>query len=151
MEAKKNGELILLETNIDDMSPQVYGYIFERLFAAGAKDVWLTPIYMKKNRPANMLSVLIRREDKDKCAGIIFSETTSIGIRVRAIEERLEAKRHFERVSAPCGEVTCKVSEYAGKVVSVTPEYEDCARLARESKAPLKEIQREALAAFYGE
>lgn len=144
-------ELILLETNIDDMSPQVYGYLFERLFAAGAKDVWLTPIYMKKNRPANMLSVLLRREDKAACARIIFEETTSIGIRVRAIEERLEAKRRFERVATPYGEVSCKVSEYEGEVVSVTPEYEDCARLARVAHVPLKEVQREALAAFYGE
>lgn len=150
METKAEGKLILLETNIDDMSPQIYGYLYERLFAAGARDVWLTPIYMKKNRPANMLSVLLRREDKDKCADIIFAETTSIGIRVRAIEERLEAQRRFQRVATPYGEITCKVSEYAGKVVSVTPEYEDCAALARTSGAPLKEIQRTALAAFYG-
>lgn len=140
--------LLLLETNIDDMNPQIYGYLYDRLFEAGAKDVWTTPIYMKKNRPGQMLSVLVGEREKDACAGIIFRETTSIGIRVRRIEERLEADRHMAKVETKYGMVACKVSAYGGHIINVAPEYEDCCKLAREKKVPLKLVQQEAMKAF---
>ncbi len=140
--------LLLLETNIDDMNPQIYGYLYDRLFEAGAKDVWTTPIYMKKNRPGQMLSVLVGEGEKDACAGIIFRETTSIGIRVRRIEERLEADRHMAKVETKYGMVACKVSAYGGHIINVAPEYEDCCKLAREKKVPLKLVQQEAMKAF---
>ena len=147
-EAKEKGRLLLLETNIDDMNPQIYGYLYDRLFEAGAKDVWTTPIYMKKNRPGQMLSVLVEEEKKEPCAMLIFRETTSIGIRVRPIEERLEADRHIARVETKFGEISCKVSAYGGHIINVSPEYEECCRAAREKRVPLKLVQQEAMRAF---
>lgn len=145
---KAADNLLLLETNIDDMNPQIYGYLYDRLFEAGARDVWTTPIYMKKNRPGQMLSVLASEDKKDACARIIFRETTSIGIRVRRIEERLEADRHLAKVDTKYGDITCKVSAYGGHLINVAPEYEDCCRAAREKKVPLKLVQQEAMRAF---
>jgi uncharacterized protein (DUF111 family) len=140
--------LLLLETNIDDMNPQIYGYLYDRLFEAGAKDVWTVPIYMKKNRPGQMLSVLVSEDKKDICAGLIFRETTSIGIRVRRIEERLEADRHIAKVETKYGLVSCKVSAYGGHIINVAPEYGDCCQLAREKEVPLKLVQQEAMKVF---
>ena len=147
-EVRAADNLLLLETNIDDMNPQIYGYLYDRLFEAGARDVWTTPIYMKKNRPGQMLSVLASEDKKDACARIIFRETTSIGIRVRHIEERLEADRHLAKVDTKYGDITCKVSAYGGHLINVAPEYEDCCRAARDKKVPLKLVQQEAMRAF---
>ena len=147
-ECQAAGRLLLLETNIDDMNPQIYGYLYDRLFEAGAKDVWTVPIYMKKNRPGQMLSVLVSEDKKDICAGLIFRETTSIGIRVRRIEERLEADRHIAKVETKYGMVSCKVSAYGGHIINVAPEYGDCCQLAREKEVPLKLVQQEAMKVF---
>ena len=136
---------LLMESNIDDMNPQIYGYLYELLFAAGALDVWTTAIYMKKNRPAQKLSVLVAEADQAKCAEIIFRETTSIGLRVMSVDNRLEATRHIAKVATKYGEVPCKVSAYNGHIVSVSPEYDACLNLAREKKIPLKVIRQEAL------
>ena len=136
----------LLETNIDDMNPQIFGYLYERLLAAGALDVWTTPIFMKKNRPAVTLSVLTAEEHKEECCDIIFAETTSIGMRITPIEQRREAVRRTARVETPYGEVGCKISAYKGRIVSASAEYEDCRRLAAEHQVPLKQVQLAALA-----
>lgn len=137
--------LVKLEANIDDMNPQIYGWLYERLFNAGALDVWTTPIYMKKNRPAHMLSVLVDKEHKELCIKIIFEETTTIGLRVIEIARRVEAVRKMAKVETSFGEVQCKVSAYDGKIVSITPEYEDCRRLAEKNSVPLKAVWQEAL------
>jgi len=137
--------LLKLEANIDDMNPQIYGWLYERLFNAGALDVWTTPIYMKKNRPAQMLSVLVDAEHKELCIKIIFEETTTIGLRVIKIARRVEAVRKMAKVDTSFGEVQCKVSAYDGKIVSITPEYEDCRRLAEKNSVPLKAVWQEAL------
>ena len=137
--------LFKLEANIDDMNPQIYGWLYERLFAAGALDVWTTPIYMKKNRPAQMLSVLVDREHADVCTKIIFEETTTIGLRVIEISRRIEAVRKIAKVTTSFGDVQCKVSAFDGKIVSITPEYEDCRRLAEKNSVPLKAVWQEAL------
>ncbi len=137
--------LVKLEANIDDMNPQIYGWLYERLFAAGALDVWTTPIYMKKNRPAQMLSVLVDAERRETCIKIIFEETTTIGLRVIEIARRVEAVRKIAKVETSFGEVQCKVSAYDGKIVSITPEYEDCRRLAEKNSVPLKAVWQEAL------
>ena len=137
--------LVKLEANIDDMNPQIYGWLYERLFAAGALDVWTTPIYMKKNRPAQMLSVLVDAEHRELCIKIIFEETTTIGLRVIEIARRVEAVRKIAKVETSFGEVQCKVSAYDGKIVSITPEYEDCRRLAEKHSVPLKAVWQEAL------
>ena len=137
--------LLKLEANIDDMNPQIYGWLYERLFNAGALDVWTIPIYMKKNRPAQMLSVLVDAEHKKLCIKIIFEETTTIGLRVIEIARRVEAVRKMAKVETSFGSVQCKVSAYDGKIVSITPEYEDCRRLAEKNSVPLKAVWQEAL------
>ena len=146
-ECKSGGkrDLSLIETNIDDMDAQLFGYVSERLFALGALDVWTTPIYMKKNRPAHMLSVLVAEDKKAQCLSLLFSETTSIGMRVLHVDERVEAVRHTALVDTPHGKVRCKVSAYGGKIVSLSPEYEDCREIAAREGIPLKRVRQEAL------
>ncbi|TYZ28326.1 nickel pincer cofactor biosynthesis protein LarC [Selenomonas caprae] len=143
-----SGPLTILEANIDDMNPQIYGYLFDKLLAAGALDVWTTPIFMKKNRPAQKLSVLVDEAAKPGCVNLIFSETTSIGLRVMPVAKRLEASRHTAKVETKYGVVDCKVSAWDGKLCSLSPEYEDCRRLAEEKSVPLKVVQQEAIEAF---
>lgn len=135
---------LVLETNIDDMSPQIYGYLYERLFAAGAVDVWTAPIFMKKQRPAQKLSVLCRAEHKAACIDILMRETTSLGLRVMPVAERPEAQRRMVTVTTPYGVVCCKLSFWQGELVNAKPEYEDCCRLARAAKAPLKDVEEAA-------
>lgn len=135
----------IMEANIDDMNPQDYAYVFERLFGAGALDVWLTPIFMKKGRPGATLSALVGDDCREACAEIIFRETTSIGVRVTPVKERLAAARRTMAVTTPYGAVSCKVSTYRGAVVSLSAEYEDCRRLAKEQGVPLKEVRQVAL------
>lgn len=141
-----SGSLEILEANIDDMNPQIYGYLFDRLLAAGALDVWTTPIFMKKNRPAQKLSVLVNEAVKRECANLIFKETSSIGLRIMPVARRLEASRHIAKVETKYGVVDCKVSAWNGKLCSLSPEYEDCRRLAEEKSVPLKVVQQEAVA-----
>lgn len=138
-------QLSKLETNIDDMSPQIYGYLYDRLLEAGALDVWTTPIFMKKNRPAQTLTVLVDGKHLSDCARIIFEETTTLGIRIINIDRRLEAERRMSKVETGFGEVACKVGAFGGKIVSISPEYEDCKRLAREKNVPLKSVWLEAI------
>ena len=146
-ECKSGGkrDLSLIETNIDDMDAQLFGYVSERLFALGALDVWTTPIYMKKNRPAHMLSVLLEEDKKAQCLSLLFSETTSIGMRVLHVDERVEAVRHTALVDTLHGKVRCKVSAYGGKIVSLSPEYDDCREIAAREGIPLKRVRQEAL------
>ena len=138
-------DICLIETNIDDMDAQVFGYVSERLFALGALDVWTTPIYMKKNRPAHMLSVLVEEDKRAQCLSLLFSETTSIGMRVLHVDERVEAVRHTALVDTPHGKVRCKVSAYGGKIVSLSPEYDDCREIAAREGIPLKRVRQAAL------
>ncbi len=142
---QQESNLVILEANIDDMNPQIYGYLYEQLLGAGALDVWTTPIFMKKNRPAQKLSVLVEENSRGACADIIFAETTSIGLRLIPVMGRLEASRHIARVETKYGVVNCKVSAWQGKLCSVSPEYEDCRNLAAEKNVPLKMVQQEAL------
>ena len=142
---ERTSRFYVLETNIDDMSPEVCGYLYERLLEAGANDVWTTPIYMKKNRPAVKLSVLCDEPHKDLCAGIVFSESTSIGLRVMPVGARLEAGRRMAVAETRYGTVPCKVCAWDGHITNVSAEYEDCRRLAKEHGVPLKLVQREAL------
>lgn len=144
-QGKREERRYLLETNIDDMNPQDYGYVFERLLESGALDVWATPIFMKKNRPAVMLSVLVDEEYRECCADIVLQETTSIGLRVTPVERRYEAVRRTAMVTTPYGEVSCKISAYKGQIVALSAEYEDCRRLAKEHGAALKKVRRAAI------
>ncbi|MGE4488946.1 MAG: nickel pincer cofactor biosynthesis protein LarC [Kiritimatiellales bacterium] len=131
--------LTVFETNIDDSNPQVFDYVMEQLFGAGALDVWLSPIQMKKNRPAVKLSVLASAELQSEVEKIIFTETTTIGIR-RFPVERTALDRTEKTVETLWGTIRVKISSYNGKVCSVTPEVEDCRKLAAVHQIPLKEI-----------
>jgi hypothetical protein len=136
-------ELLVLETNIDDCQPQVISYACERLFEAGALDVWQTPIWMKKGRSGIKLSVLCPSSLKNELERIIFTETTSIGIRSFWVD-RTVLERREEKAETPWGPVRVKVSSFGGTVCSVTPEYDDCRKLAKEHSVPLKEVIKEA-------
>ncbi len=133
--------LLLMETNIDDMSPELYGYVMERLLEAGAKDVWFTPIQMKKNRPAVMLSLLGDPQDEAGLANILLRETSTLGVRVRPIE-RFEADREVKEFTSSLGSVQVKVKILDGKTVGVSPEYESCRKLALDKRLPLREVYR---------
>ncbi|SRR5581483_2998041 len=131
--------MIVLETNIDDMNPQFYEHAMERLFAAGARDVFLAPIQMKKNRPATLLSVIAAPGDREKLAAIIFQETSTIGLRSYAVE-RLILRREAKKVKTRFGEVTVKIVELPDGSKRTTPEYDELKRLAAAHKLPLKRI-----------
>jgi uncharacterized protein (DUF111 family) len=132
-----------LETNIDDSSPQVISYAMDRLFNAGALDVWQTPILMKKGRSALKLSVLCSISIKNELEAIIFEETSSIGIRSYSVN-RTALDRREETVETPWGPVRVKISSLNGKICSATPEYEDCRELASENNVPLKSVMKAA-------
>jgi len=133
--------LTLLETNIDDMPAELYGYLMERLFDAGAKDVWFTPIQMKKNRPGVLVSVLAPAELEDRLLDIIFRETTTLGVRRRPVG-RHEAAREVFGFESSLGPATVKVKRWAGRPVNIAPEYEVCRELARRTGRPLQEVYR---------
>lgn len=133
--------LVLLETNIDDMNPELYGYVMERLFAAGALDVWFTPIQMKKNRPGTMLSVLGRQEAEAALAEVLLSETSTLGLRVQPVT-RHEAQRETFAFESSLGPAQVKVKRHGGRPVQVAPEYEACRELAQAHGLPLHEVYR---------
>ena len=135
------GDLYLLETNIDDTSPEVLGYVLERLLALGARDAWFTPIHMKKNRPAVMVSALVGAEGRSAALETLLRETSTLGVRVQAIR-RHEAEREEFQFTSSLGEARAKVKRLGGKIAGISPEYEDCRRLAQEKDLPLLEVYR---------
>jgi uncharacterized protein (TIGR00299 family) protein len=141
--AEANAEMVQLETNIDDMNPQFYGHVMERLFAAGARDVFLTPIQMKKNRPGTLLGVIALRRDEAALAELILRETTTLGLRVQSIH-RYEATREFREIETEYGVLRLKLKLLGDKVVQSVPEYDDCVRLANERGVSLAEVYRAA-------
>jgi uncharacterized protein (TIGR00299 family) protein len=141
--------MLLVETNIDDMNPEIYGYVQERLFAAGAADVWFQPIQMKKNRPGVMLSVLCSAEREDAIAGVLLRETSTLGVRVSTVS-RHEAQRESFAFESSLGPAAVKVKRLPGEPPRVAPEYEACRLLAEARQMPLADVyrivEREALA-----
>ena len=140
-------DIIVIEANIDDMTPQNGAYVTERLLGAGALDVCTIPVQMKKGRSGFILQVLSPVNRSDVLSRIIFQETTSIGLR-QYVAQRSALERKMVPVETPYGRVMMKVSLQDGKVVNSTPEYEDCARIAREKNIPLKEVQALANQAY---
>jgi len=132
-------EVMLLETTIDDMNPQIYEYLIEKLLQAGALDVYLIPMMMKKSRPAHILSIVTRVEDLDAIKRLVFKETTTLGIRGSKVTRSI-LKREIREVELPYGKVRVKISGDKNSVINITPEYEDCKRIAMETGLPLKEI-----------
>ncbi len=141
MEFLQRQEILTVETNIDDMNPEGFSYLMENLLEAGAWDVTLTPLYMKKNRPATRLSVLCSPDLFPKLAPLIFKETTSLGLRVYP-GEKYSLPRETREVITPYGPIRVKLGFLGEEPVTISPEYEDCREAARSSGIPLKEIYR---------
>ncbi len=139
--------ITVLEANLDDLNPQVFGYVLDRLLAEGALDVFSMPVQMKKNRPGALLTVLSKPEDAAKLTQIIFTETTTLGVRQRQ-EQRSILNRRWIPVATLWGEVRMKIASMNGTVTNYAPEYEDCRRIAERYKVPLKEIMNSALEAY---
>jgi pyridinium-3,5-bisthiocarboxylic acid mononucleotide nickel chelatase len=131
--------VVLLETNIDDMNPQFYAPLIDRLLGAGALDAWLTPLIMKKGRPALMVSALAAPERADALAALLIEQTTTLGVRFAPFE-RLKAGRSFATVETPWGAARVKVKHWRGRAVAATPEYDDCAALAAASGLPIAAV-----------
>ncbi|MCS7264387.1 MAG: nickel pincer cofactor biosynthesis protein LarC [Armatimonadetes bacterium] len=138
--------LTLVETNLDDMTGELFGFVMERLFEVGARDVWVTPAQMKKNRPAFVLSVLCDPEILPTVLQILLRETTTLGVRVQEVE-RLCMSREFVEVETPYGVVKVKVAKLGNEIVNIAPEYNDCRHIALEQKVPLKEVMAAAISA----
>jgi uncharacterized protein (TIGR00299 family) protein len=140
-------EVAVIETNIDDLNPQFYETAVERLFAAGALDVFLTPIQMKKNRPGTLLSVICDPDITNSIAAVILAETSTFGVRISRWE-RLCLNRRWEEVATGFGTIRIKIGEREGRVITTSPEYEDCKRAAMEHNAPIRRVHETALAAY---
>ena len=134
----------VLEANIDDLNPQVFGYVMDRLLEQGALDVFGIPVQMKKNRPGMLLTVLCRTEDASKLTDLIFTETTTLGVRQRE-EMRQTLARKWVTVKTRWGDVRLKVASMNGTITNYAPEYEDCRRIAMEHHVPLKSVMQDAL------
>ena len=146
--AKTASETItVLEANLDDLNPQVFGYVMDRLLKEGALDAFGMPVQMKKNRPGTLLTVLCKPEDASKLTQLIFTETTTLGVR-RRDEVRQTLARRWESVRTPWGEVRIKIASMNGTVTNYAPEYEDCRRIAAEHHVPLKTVMQEAARAY---
>lgn len=131
----------ILETNIDDMNPELYGYVEEKLFEVGALDVFKTPIFMKKGRPGIKLSVLTNEKVEKNVLDIIFEETTSIGVRKYKVE-KIMLNREFSKVKTEYGDITIKKSYYKGKLVKYKPEYEECKAIAKEKNISIDKVYK---------
>jgi pyridinium-3,5-bisthiocarboxylic acid mononucleotide nickel chelatase len=147
--AEKTGSdtIVVLEANLDDLNPQVFGYVMDRLFEEGALDAFGVPVQMKKSRPGTLLTVLCKPEDAGKLTQLIFSETTTLGVRRRE-EARQTLARRWEKVQTAWGEVRIKIASMNGTVTNYAPEYEDCRQLAARHKVPLKTVMQEAARAY---
>ena len=130
---------VIIETNIDDMNPEIYDHVIDKLLENGAMDAYLVPIIMKKNRPAVQMSVLCEEDDVDKVENIIVEETTTLGIRKYSVERKL-MDRKIVTIETPYGQVDIKVGIYKGRTLKFKPEYDQCKKLAKENNVPLNTI-----------
>jgi len=144
--ARLDGEIVVIECNVDDATPQALAHAVERLLEAGAYDAALTPIVMKKGRPGHLLRVLCAPERAPELTDAVLRQTTTLGLRWRR-ESRIELARELRRVRTPFGTVRVKLGRLDGEVVQAWPEYEDCAALARRHGVPLQQVQHAALRA----
>jgi pyridinium-3,5-bisthiocarboxylic acid mononucleotide nickel chelatase len=140
-------EISIIEANLDDMNPQIYGYVLEKALLAGALDVYTTALQMKKNRPGTLLTILCRPEDTEALMSLLFAETTTFGVRSHRAQRRA-LPREWVNVSTTYGSVRIKLSRSNGHILHVTPEYDDCRKLAVEKRVPLQQVISEALRAY---
>lgn len=144
---KKGESILIIETNIDDMNPQIFGFVMERAFALGALDVFMVSAQMKKSRPGVLLTILCEPERFDSITAMLLSETTTLGLRYYEAGRRV-LERAIETVETRYGQVRIKVARDGARTLHFQPEYDDCARLAEQSNAPLLEVQAAASAAY---
>lgn len=135
--------LIMIETNVDDMSPQIFGHVMDRAFELGALDCYFTPIQMKKNRPGVLLSILCRENDRERLHEMIFAETTTLGLRSYAVDRRA-LERTMLRVETQYGPIDVKVARLNGHILTLMPEYEQCRQAARAANVSLRLVEDEA-------
>ena len=141
--------IVVIEAEIDDMNPQIFGVVMDTLLAEGALDVFYTPVQMKKNRPGTLLSIIAPPTAREKLTTIVFRETTTIGVRYREMtRECLE--RENRTVSTPFGDVRFKIARRDGEILNASPEFDDCVNLAKRHGRPIKDIQAAAIKAFNG-
>jgi pyridinium-3,5-bisthiocarboxylic acid mononucleotide nickel chelatase len=140
-------EIAVIEANLDDMNPQIYGYFLEKALAAGALDVYTTAVQMKKNRPGTLLTLLCKPADTNTLMSLIFAETTTLGARTYTAQRRT-LPRETVNVHTRFGDVQIKLSRLNGSIRHVAPEYEDCRKLASEKNVPLQQVMNEALRSF---
>ncbi|MCJ7701340.1 MAG: LarC family nickel insertion protein, partial [Anaerolineales bacterium] len=143
------GSRVMLETNIDDLNPEIYNYVMDVLFAAGALDVFFTPVHMKKNRPAILLQVLAQPGDAPRLRDILFEETSTLGVR-QSYLERYALNREIRNVTTSYGVVRVKVAHLGNENTKIAPEYEDCRKLAQQHNVPIREIYQAAESAATG-
>ena len=135
-------QMLKMEVNLDDISGEILGYLMDLLINAGANDVYYTPIFMKKNRPGILLQLLCSRENIDHMKQILFTETTTLGIRYYPLTVH-RAERNFRKISTKWGAITIKEGIYDGQVIQSSPEYEECKKIARDQQIPLKKVYEE--------
>jgi pyridinium-3,5-bisthiocarboxylic acid mononucleotide nickel chelatase len=147
-DASRTGDRVtVIECEIDDMNPQIFGVVMERLYAAGALEVFYTPVQMKKNRPGTLLTVVAAPGLRTGMTDIVFSETTTIGLRHYDVDREC-LEREIVSVATPIGSVRFKIARHDGRVVNATPEFDDCVALARERRLSVKDVQAIAIAAY---
>jgi len=142
-------EISVIEANLDDMNPQIYGYFLEKALAAGALDVYTTPVQMKKNRPGTLLTLLCKPQDTNSLMSLVFAETTTFGARTYRAQRRT-LPRESVSVHTQFGDVRVKLSRLNGRILHVAPEFDDCRKLAVEKNIPLQQIIGEAVRAYKG-
>jgi uncharacterized protein (TIGR00299 family) protein len=147
LHGESDAPITVIETNVDDMSPQIYGYFVDRALAAGALDVFSTAVQMKKNRPGQLITILCEPTNVSRLTDLLFSETTTIGVRLHQAQRRTLA-REILSVDTNHGPVRMKISRLNGSVLNATPEYDDCQRIAAEKGIPLKDVLAAASYAF---
>jgi pyridinium-3,5-bisthiocarboxylic acid mononucleotide nickel chelatase len=140
-------EITVLEANVDDMTPQVFGYVMEQALQNGALDAFGTPVQMKKSRPGMLLTVLCHTEDSQRLTKFILAETTTLGVRMRR-ESRAALTRRHVSVTTKWGNVRMKLANLNGSISNYAPEYEDCRQIAKEKKVPLKTVMQEAIKVY---
>jgi uncharacterized protein (DUF111 family) len=141
--------VVVIECEMDDMNPQLFGVAMDRLYAAGALEVFYVPVQMKKNRPGTLLTVVAPPDRRQALADVIFKETTTIGLRYSEVD-RVALKRELVAVDTPVGAVRFKLAWHGGRLVNAAPEFDDCARLAAANNMSVKEVQSIAVRAFDG-
>jgi len=142
-----DGTIRVLEANLDDMNPQIFGYVLEKALAAGALDVFATPVQMKKNRPGMLVTLLCKPEDEGRFQEMLFAETTTLGVRSHLVE-RKALPREVVKVTTRFGEVRIKVAGGPGRARHASPEFDDCRKLAEEKNVPLHEVMEQAMLLF---